>query len=82
MDIVAGSVVKSKAGKDKGEFFVVVSLDGDRVSVCDGKSRGLSNPKRKNPRHLAVTSTVIDLPITDKQLRITLKNFSEVTKED
>ena len=82
MDIVKGSVVKSKAGHDKGVFYAVIACEGDRARVCDGKVRKLQNPKLKNLRHLAATNTVVDLPKTDKQLRQMLKQFSEVTKED
>ena len=77
-----GLIVKSKAGKDKGQFYIVLDIKGGRVYVSDGKLRKLSNPKSKNPKHLAVTSTVADLPENDKQLRITLKNFGSTTKED
>ena len=77
-----GRIVKSKAGKDKQRFYVVVDSDGDRVYVSDGKLRKLNNPKPKNPRHLSVTSTVVDLPRNDKQLRLLLKEFGSTTKED
>lgn len=80
MDI--GRIVKSKAGKDKEQFYIVTDIKGDRVYVSDGKLRKLNNPKPKNPKHLAVTSTVVELPQTDKQLRNLLKAFGSNTKED
>ena len=80
MDI--GRIVKSKAGKDKEQFYIVTDIKGDRVYVSDGKLRKLNNPKPKNPKHLAVTSTVVELPQTDKQLRNLLKTFGSNTKED
>ena len=42
-----------------------VSADGAYIIVCDGKERPLSNPKRKNPRHL----TEYGARLTDGQMR-------------
>ena len=75
-------MVKSKAGKDKEQFYIVADINDDRVYVCDGKLRKLKNPKPKNPKHLAVTSTVVEMPENDRQLRTLLKNFGSTTKED
>ena len=77
-----GRIVKSTAGKDKAQFYIVVDFKDNRAYVSDGKNRKLSNPKSKNPRHLAVTSTIVDLPENDKQLRNLLKKFGSATKED
>lgn len=58
MDKVAiGSVVRSKCGRDRKRVFLIVGECNDtagRVLVCDGKLHPLSNPKKKNLRHLAV----------------------------
>ncbi|NLP47898.1 MAG: hypothetical protein GX345_03025 [Clostridiales bacterium] len=55
MDLRVGSVVKSLAGRDKGSFLAVTSLDENHIYVCDGKERPLGRPKKKNPRHLEST---------------------------
>lgn len=78
MDIVKGSVVKSKAGHDKDSFLVVVNFDEKWYYICDGKHHKLENPKRKNPKHLSVTENVIDLPQTNKQIRKILNKFSTI----
>lgn len=44
--------VISNSGRDSGSFLAVVATDERYVYVCDGKSRPLDNPKRKNPVHL------------------------------
>ena len=59
MDIRVGSVVISKAGRDKGKFLAVVEMTDEGIFVCDGRGRPLDNPKRKNPRHLAATKVVL-----------------------
>jgi ribosomal protein L14E/L6E/L27E len=55
-----GTVVKSLAGRDKGQFFIAVGQDGDRLLLCDGKERPLERPKRKSFRHAAATRTVLE----------------------
>ncbi len=58
MDFVVGSIVCSKAGRDKGRFFAVLSLEDDYVYIADGDLRKCDNPKRKKRKHLALTATV------------------------
>ena len=76
MDIVKGSVVIAKAGRDKGNPFVVTEiLDSRTVLTADGKSRPLERPKRRNIIHLQATATVIDCITTNRQLRTFLAAF-------
>jgi len=58
MDITEGSVVRSKAGRDKGRFFVVLSLEDQFVYLADGDLRKISKPKRKKLMHVLPTKTV------------------------
>ena len=77
MDIVKGSVVIAKAGRDKGRAFAVTDVIGEReVLIADGKSRPLERPKRKNVIHLQATSTVIDRVTTNRQLRNLLREHN------
>ena len=73
-----GRVVRSMAGHDAGEFFVVVGDEGNFVLLCNGKERKLENPKKKNKRHIAVTSqTLSDTEMqTDCRLRRILNSVS------
>ena len=67
-----GQVVFSAAGHDKDGFYVVVQVEEDgSCRIADGKRRKLSSPKRKNPKHLRHTKSVIDLTQigSDKALR-------------
>ena len=50
MGLTRGQIVRSKAGRDKGLYLVVLAQAGDRVLVADGRRRLLSAPKAKNPR--------------------------------
>lgn len=48
-------VVISKKGKYDGELFFVVELKTGYAMLCNGKSRKISNPKKKNVLHLEET---------------------------
>ena len=77
MDIVKGSVVIAKAGRDKGRAFAVTDVISEReVLIADGKTRPLERPKRKNIIHLQATSTVIDHVTTNRQLRNLLREHN------
>ena len=66
-----GSIVKSMKGHDAGRFYVVLQIEGDRAAIADGKVRRLAAPKKKNIRHLALTTKTfpMDGELTDNRLR-------------
>lgn len=47
-----GGLVKSLAGHDKDELYIIISAQGEYVSMSDGRKHPLSKPKRKNKKHL------------------------------
>ncbi len=63
-----GLVVVSTQGHDKGELYVVVKVGEREVSLCDGKYKLLSKPKRKNISHIQPTD-YIEIEIADKLSR-------------
>lgn len=73
-----GDVVKSKSGRDKDRFLVVVAKQNDVLYLCDGKMRKLSAPKKKKEKHVTATTKSLDISQlkTDKQLRIVLSEFN------
>jgi len=59
--IEVGSIVFSKAGRDKGNYFMVYEvLNQDFVTLVDGSMRKLANPKKKKVKHVKNTLTVLD----------------------
>ena len=78
MELVKGSVVISKAGRDKGYYLSVKEITDDGVYVCDGKERPVERPKKKNPLHLAKTRFVLseEDTATNRSLRKALKEIS------
>ncbi len=48
----AESMAFSLAGHDKGQLYLVLREEEQRLILCDGKTRTLTNPKRKNRIHV------------------------------
>ena len=67
-------VVMSLAGHDRGKLFVVTGQTPDgRLLLCDGRTRKLSAPKSKSPKHTRVVLRgTPNVPGTDKAIRTTL----------
>ena len=56
MDFRDGNIVLSKAGRDKGNYFVVLkTVDENFVYIADGDMRKVDNPKLKKCKHLENT---------------------------
>ena len=56
MSIERGQVVLCLAGRDSGEYAVVVDSSESTVTVANGKSRPLERPKTKNLKHVKITA--------------------------
>lgn len=73
-----GMVACSAAGRDKGSFCAILSLEGPYAFVCDGKRRPLERPKKKKLIHLFPTQTVLpeEALRSNRALRAALRPFS------
>lgn len=79
-----GWIVRSSAGRDKGELLCVVGVDQGKncLLLADGKHRTLARPKGKRMRHVELLNDGSGCPaarklrqgepLTDKELRRTL----------
>lgn len=75
--ISIGQVVHSRAGRDKGRSFIVVSLvDEEYVLIADGDLRKINKPKKKKIKHLVLH----DLYAED--IKAMLLNNQKVTDAD
>jgi hypothetical protein len=88
-ETIPGSIVQSKAGKDKGRFLAVTALEGGYAWVADGRSRPIGRPKRKKLKHLQPTrhrvegmEEILSLPSADAQLRKILGGFGKPTNTE
>ena len=49
---VSGDIVKSVAGRDKGNYFIVVKTERNFAYISDGKIHKVDSLKKKNVKHL------------------------------
>ena len=70
----AGCLVRSLAGHDKGDFFLIIKEEAEYVSLADGKLRTVSKPKRK--KHVQISG------IKDEKLAEKLMSGSTVRDEE
>ena len=76
MDFVKGQLVRSKAGRDKGQLFYVIDTDEQYVYLADGKSRKLEKPKRKKRKH------VEQVPRTESRIAEKIRNGEKVLNSE
>lgn len=57
-EINKGQLVKSRAGRDKDNFFLIYNWDDEFIYVVDGDTRLIQNPKKKNIKHLWYTERI------------------------
>ena len=60
INLTVGQLVKSRAGRDKGIYFIVLEIiDEKHILIIDGEARKLDNPKQKKIKHMIIYNTVI-----------------------
>ena len=91
MNIQKSDIVCSLAGRDKGQLYYVLDVNGGSVLVADGKGRRLDKLKRKNPKHLRLIAVECDRTadkikcgekITDSEIRRSLQQMSAKESEN
>ena len=78
-------MVFSLAGHDRGSLLTVVEILPDgMLLLADGKRRKVEDPKRKNPRHLHKTNTILTKAETEtnRTLRRALHPFNYGSEEN
>lgn len=77
MEIRRGQIVKSLAGRDKGEFQVVIKVEDKFLYLCNGKTRPLERPKKRKIIHTAATKTVLgeESLLSNRRIRHVINNF-------
>ncbi|MDO4744156.1 MAG: RNA-binding protein [Clostridia bacterium] len=82
-----GDIVLSKAGRDSGRHFVVMSIDGIFAYICDGDLHKTDKPKKKKIKHLKNTGSsseyiaakiAEDAKVTNAELRRAVSEFEEL----
>ncbi len=84
MNITEGLIVKSKAGRDKGDLFIVIRKDSEFVYIANGNLRKVDRPKKKKLKHLEDTGYVSEFvknrletlgKVTNQELRNALAEY-------
>lgn len=71
-----GQIVKSKAGRDKGKFFVIIDKEDEYLYLVDGILRRIDNPKKKKFKHIQPTNIIIDI------IKNKIENDEKITNAD
>lgn len=79
MELLAGQIVFSRAGRDRTDVYMVVAQDGDRVLLANGVKRTLAAPKPKNVRHIIPTGSFVNAEDqkTDQSLKAALRAYEQ-----
>ncbi len=87
MEVFAGDIVYSKAGRDKDKPFVVLSVsDSQYAMLADGRLRPVDKPKKKKIKHLLKSGHVAagiaeklaaGMKVTNPDLKRVLAEFLE-----
>lgn len=51
-----GDLILSLRGKEKNQYFVIMNVDEKFAYIVDGKRLKLTNPKKKNMKHIQKAS--------------------------
>lgn len=81
--MLAGTIVFSKAGRDKGKAMVVIRSEGEYLHLADGNLRKIDNPKKKKHKHIQPTKTQVNMKpecgrdLQDADIRKQLREFQK-----
>ena len=85
MEIIEGSIVRSIAGRDKGDLFIVLSREGEYAYLANGELRKVDRPKKKKLKHLQGSNSVSEFvqnklqttgKVTNSEVRKALSEFN------
>jgi len=86
IDYETGGLVRSLAGHDKGQYFVILAEQGEYVTLVDGKARRLDKPKRKSKKHIQVIHYIEETlnkkiahgeHVTDEEVRFAIRCYKK-----
>ena len=63
MEITVGTIVFSKAGRDKGNIFLTLDVKDGYAFIADGDTRKIEKPKKKKLIHLQRTNKVYEIDL-------------------
>ena len=82
MELQKGMPVISKAGHDRGKWYIVLNIEETHALLVNGTNRTMEYPKKKKPKHLQPVKTIPELleeklkagqPWTNEEVKRALK---------
>ena len=86
MEARQGLIVRSKAGRDAGDLFIILRLEDQFAYIANGDRRKVDCPKKKKLKHLQLTGVssefiesklISGAKITNNEVRIALAEYLE-----
>lgn len=73
-----GCPARSLAGHDKDRYYIILTEDGEYVTLADGRTRTVDCPKRKRKKHIQAGKAVLltGFPATDEAIRRALDRYT------
>lgn len=73
-----GMLATSKAGHDKGQIYIILSLDDTYAYLADGSIRTVSQMKKKKKKHIQIIGKQYDVTaVDDVAVKRILKEYKE-----
>ena len=66
MELKEGMLAISKAGHDKGSWYIVSKIEGNKVFLINGENRSIDRPKEKKLKHLQPVNVIPEI-LQEKQ---------------
>ena len=66
MELKEGMLAISKAGHDKGNWYVVLKVEDNKVFLINGENRSIDRPKEKKIKHLQPVNVIPEI-LQEKQ---------------
>lgn len=72
------------AGHDKGRYFIILTEHQEYVTLVDGISKKMENPKQKNKKHIQVIHNIEESlseklahgeHVTDEEIRLAIRCY-------
>ena len=84
IEYLKGGLVRSLAGHDKGQYFIILAEHKEYVTLVDGTSKRLEKPKQKNKKHIQVVHYIEETinhklahgeTVTDEEIRLAIRCY-------
>lgn len=79
VEVKRGMIVRSLAGHDKTNFYIIMNVDAEYVYLADGKIRTAERLKRKKKKHIQITNYIDEL--IEKSERIENSYIQNILKK-